>query len=246
MTPKGTMPPRNLKKFLFDVHNFDERDDDDAENEEDSLPPPPPTFSQEELEAARIAAYDKGKSDGLAEALNSFEMQIADTLAIIRDNFSILFDAEGSRNRLFEKEAVQLSSALFARAFPFVNETYGMEGVKQAIANVLETVREQPELVIDVPPAYAEAVQSHIDGLLRLQDGPRCTVRANDSLLAGQCKIVWNNGSAIRNPAALAEQIQARIEHLLADKAKLADNDKAEALPPSGTSQTGTENGETE
>lgn len=245
MTPKGTTPPRNLKKFLFDVHNFDEREEGDADQEEEHLPPPPPSFSQEELEAARIAAYEQGKSDGLAEALNSFEMQVTDTLAIIRDNFSILFDAEERRNRIFEKETVQLCQALFTRAFPFMTEKFGMEDVKQAVTGILETVREQKELVIDVPPAYAETIQRHVDGLLHLQDGPRCTVRANDALQDGQCRIAWNNGSAIRNPIALAEQIQARIEHLLAEKAKLADNNKAEAQPPSGPEAPGTDdNGE--
>lgn len=243
MTPKGPMPPHNMKKFMFDVHNFDEREEDVLEEEEEILPPPPPSFSEEELEEARQAAYNQGKSDGLAEALNSFEMQVTDTLAIIRDHFSILFDAEDRRNRVFEKEAVQLSQAIFARSFPYMNEQFGMENVKQAIANILETVREQPELVIDVPPAYVETIQTHIDGLLRLQDGPRCTVRANDTLAQGQCRIVWNNGSAIRNPDALAEQIHARIEHLLADKAKLADNESAEAQPPSGPAESGIESG---
>lgn len=245
MTPKGTTPPRNLRKFMFDVHNFDEREEDDADFEEEAPPPPPPSFSQEELEAARIAAYEQGKSDGLAEALNSFEMQVTDTLAIIRDNFSILFDAEDRRNRIFEKEAVELCQAVFAKAFPVMNEQFGMDGVKQAVSHILETVREQPEVVIDVPPAYVERVQAHIDGLLHLADGPRCTIRANAALQDGECRMAWTNGSAIRNPAALAEQIQERIEHLLADKVKLADNDKADAHLPSRPEAAGTDdNGE--
>lgn len=246
MSSKGTMPPRDMKKFMFDVHNFDEREDEDVETIVEAAPPPPPTFSQDELEAARIAAYEQGKRDGLAEALNSFEMQIADTLGIIRDHFSILFDAEDRRIRTFEKEAVQLAYTVFAKTFPALNEKHGMEEVKQAMASILETVREQPELVIDVPPAYISAIQHHVDGLLRLQDGPRCTIRANDSLLAGQCKMAWVNGSAVRNPTALVQQIQDQIEHLLADKAKLNDNDYAASLPPSGMTKPEIENGEPE
>lgn len=246
MSSKGTMPPRDMKKFMFDVHNFDEREDDDGESIVEAAPPPPPTFSQEELEAARLTAYEQGKRDGLAEALNSFEMQIADTLGIIREHFSILFDAEDRRIRTFEKEAVQLSYSIFAKTFPAMNEKQGMDEVKQAVTSILETVREQPELVIDVPAAYVSNIQHHVDGLLRLQDGPRCTIRANDALLAGQCKIAWVNGSAIRNPPALIQQIQTQIEHLLADKAILTDNDNAASLPPSGITTSGIENGEPE
>lgn len=247
MKPKHPQQPRDLRKFLFDVHNFDEPEEDDiVEEEEEDLPPPPPSFSEEELEAARIAAYDKGKADGMAEALNSIEMQIAETLGIIRENFNIIFDAEDRRNHIFEKEAVQLSSALITHVFPILNEAYGLEGVKKTITDALDIMREQPELVIDAPPAYAEAIQLHLDGILRIEDTIRCTVRGNDTLETGECRITWHNGMAIRDPKALIKEIQEKIEHLLADRAKLTDNETADAPPPSGNTESGIENGDSE
>ena len=230
MNQQDTRHPRNMKKFLFDVHNFDgNKDKDDLVEVE----PPPPVFTQEELAAAKQDAYAKGKKEGLAEALNSFEQQVTETLAVIRDNFSILFDAEDRRSRVFEKESVQLAYTIFTKAFPALNEKHGMGEVRSAIADILETVREQPEIIIDVPPAYADVIQRHIDGLLKQEGGPHCTIRANENLGAGQCKLAWPNGSATRNPGQLTEQIRAQIEHLLADKAILTDNETADPVIPS-------------
>ncbi|MGZ9109361.1 MAG: flagellar protein FlbE [Micavibrio sp.] len=231
MNQQDTRHPRNMKKFLFDVHNFDgNKDKDDLVEVE----PPPPVFSQEELAAAKKEAFAAGKKEGLTEALNSFEQQVTETLAVIRDNFSILFDAEDRRSRVFEKESVQLAYTVFIKAFPALNEKYGMEEVRSTVSNILETVREQPEIVIDVPPAYTDVIQRHIDGLLRQDNGPRCIIRGNDNLGAGQCKLAWVNGTATRNPGQLTEQMRTQIEHLLADKAVLTDNDMADPIIPSG------------
>ncbi len=232
MSNQGTLPPRNMKKFLFDVHNFDGNNDKDSDEELVEVEPPPPVFSMDELNAAKAAAYEQGKQDGIREALTRIEQQTADVLSVIRDHFAILFDAEDRRSRTFEKESVQLGYTIFAKAFPALNRRFGMEEVKTAIIDILETAREQPEIIIDVPPDYVSAIQHHIDGLFRQEGGPRCTVRGNDALGPGQCKMAWVNGSAMRNGTHLADQIRVQIEHVLADKAILADNeDSSDVLP---------------
>jgi flagellar assembly protein FliH len=233
MSNQGTVPPRNMKKFLFDVHNFDGNDDEETEEVPVEVEPPPPAFSLDELNAAKAAAYEQGKQDGLREALTRIEQHTADVLSAIRDHFAILFDAEDRRSRTFEKESVQLSHTIFAKAFPALNRRFGMDDVKVAITNILETMREQPEILIDVPPDYVTAIQHHIDGLFRQEGGPRCTIRGNDALGPGQCKMAWVNGSAMRNGTQLADQIREQIEHVLADKANLTDNGESSDAQPS-------------
>jgi flagellar assembly protein FliH len=213
---QDTLTPRRTKKFLFDAHNFDVPDD--------GAEPPPPMFTQEELAAAKQDSYTRGKQDGIAEAHGSFEKQTADLLAAIRDHFSILFDEEERRARAFEKESIQLAYTIFSKAFPALNERFGLEEVKTAVRNVLETVHEQPEIIVEVPPAYQNIIQKHIESLLRQDGGPRCTIRINDNLIAGQCRMAWTNGQAMRNGPHLAEQMRQQIEQVLADKANLADN----------------------
>lgn len=225
MSKRESTTDQQRKKFLFDVHNFDEPEVDGPEEE-----PPPPVYSVEELASAKRDSYAQGRHDGNAEAQASFEKQIADTLAVIRDNFSILFDAEERRSRTFEKEAVQLAYTIFAKAFPALNEQYGLEDVKATIKNVLETVREQPEVIIEVPQAHVETIQKHVDTLLRMDGGPRCIIRANDRLGAGECRMAWVNGSAARNAPGLSDQIRVKIEQVLAENAILPDNEQDQDL----------------
>jgi flagellar assembly protein FliH len=210
------------KKFFFDVHNFDENEKADEVVED--LPPPPPTFSEQELASAKEESLTQGRKEGYAEAQDSIQKQVLDTLNIIRNHFNILFEEEERRARIFEKEAVQLAATIFARAFPALNERHGMEEVKAAMQNILETVREMPEILIDVPPAYVEAIQTHVNSLLRQDGGPRCIVRGSDSLGPGQCRMAWVNGTAARNGPALAEQIREQIAVVLADEPILTDN----------------------
>jgi flagellar assembly protein FliH len=99
-----------------------------------------------------------------------------------------------------------------------------MAEVRTVIEKVLETVREMPEILIDVPPPYVEAIQTHVNSLLRQDGGPRCVVRGSDSLSAGQCRMAWANGTAARNGHTLAEQIRDQIALVLADDPILKDN----------------------
>lgn len=221
-------PHPQTKKFLFDVHNFDENAKKD---EEENAPPPPPTFSLEELAAAKDQSYQKGKADGIAEAQGSFEKQVADTLTIIRNHFNILFDEEERRGLVFEKEAVQLACTIFAKAFPALNEQHGLDEVRAVLGKVLETVREQPEILVEVPAAYAETIQNHMNGLLRQEGGPRCIVRGSDNLGPGQCRMSWVNGTAARNGPLLAEKIAAQIAQVLADRPILTDNEQRTPNP---------------
>ena len=234
MNRREKTTPNSTKKFLFDVHNFDEGEKED----EVEAPPPPPVFSQEELAAAKNEAYQQGKKDGFGEAQASFEKQVLDLLGTIRTNFNVLFDEEERRGRSFEKETVQLAYTIFAKAFPALNERFGLDEVRSVLQKVLETVREQPEIMIEVPSAYAEAIQRHIDGILRHDSSPHCIVRGSDVLSAGQCRMAWQNGTAIRNGARLANRIREQIEQVLADKAILTDNE------PDTPSPAATQNGD--
>ena len=223
MSDKNTASPKDVRKFLFDRNKFDAAEEEEVLAPDE--PPPPPTFSEEELAKATRAAMEQGHKDGINETLGSIEKDVSMTLNSIRDHFDLLFRAEAMRYNTFEEEAVQLAHAIFKRCFPSLNEQAGLNDVKIMIENVLETVRDMPEIVIEVPESYVDAIRQHIDSILRDSgQGARCTVRSHPSLAAGQCRMGWANGTAVRDPQHLAEQISAQIEQVLADRANLTDN----------------------
>ena len=223
---QNTLPPKYQKKFLFDANNFDI-------DERDIIPDR--VYTQAEFDGAKQESYAQGNAAGHAEAQSSFEKQTADLMMAIRDHFTILFDEEDRRARMFEKEAAQLAYTIFASAFPALNAKFGLLEVKTAIQHVLETVREQPEIIVEVPQAYVSVIQGHIDHLLRRDGGPRAVVRASEHLGAGQSRMMWSNGHAMRNGPQLAERIRLQVEQMLADKAILADNgEETNAAQPPG------------
>ena len=224
MSDNDTLPPKAVQKFMFDRNKFDADEPNDVA-EEENAPPPPPTFDQEELLKARKDAYEEGRKEGTKEALGRIEKDISTTLDTIRDHFDLLFRAEALRYNTFEEEAVQLAHAIFKHCFPSLNEQNGLNDVKTMIENVLETVRDMPEVVIELPESYVDPIKTHIDTILRDKGlGARCTVRSHPSLNAGQCRMGWANGTAVRDPQHLAEKIATQIEQVLADRANLTDN----------------------
>jgi len=211
------------RKFFFDQNDFN----DDFVPEPEV--PPPPVFSEQELEAARKESYQQGKNDGLAEAAASREKKIADLLQKVTQNFSMLFSAEQERARQYEAEAVYLGRTIFNRLFPALNEKHGLEEVQRAVSLVLEKQSSQAEIIIDVPPDYVDPIQKLVDKAAAAGAmAGVCRVREDKALRSGDCRLRWNDGGASRDPAALADEIERIIEHILADRSRLRDNEEVE------------------
>src|SRR3569833_917135 len=114
MAEQNTAPP--MRKFLFDVNNFDIRTEEEA-----------PVFSGDQIEAARREAYEQGKRDGLTEAKGLREKHVAVLLGVIKQNFTALFAAENTRSGQYEAETLFLCRAVFNRLFPGLNERHGLD-----------------------------------------------------------------------------------------------------------------------
>lgn len=217
---------RNAKKFLFDIHDFD---DDRKEEEVEDLPPPPPTFSEDELAQAKHESFTAGREAGVTESDAKRSKHVAAVLDSINQNFSTLFTAESEREDRYEAEALMLAQTIFARLFPGMNEKNGLEEVRRVILNVLETARGRPQIIIEVPQDYVEDIEKSLEMLAsNLGDKGNWTVRAGTGLGPGDCRLQWNDGGAHRNIGGLAEQIEAELQQMLADRPGLRDNGETE------------------
>lgn len=224
MPKEDTLPKtkKTSKKFLFDQYNFDEGPVSlEPEPEEE----PPPSFSEDELAKAKQTSFDQGKKTGLQESENSREKYVADLLAKIETHFSTLFDQEQQRNNLYEAEVLQLCRILFERAFPMLNESHGLDEVVQTVESVLKRQAEQPEIIIEVCADYVVHIEKHLENLKQSEGlSGAYTVKANDTLGPGDCRMAWKDGGAQRNAANLSEQILQHLKEILADKPILHNN----------------------
>lgn len=212
---------RKAEKFLFDVNRFDDEYIEEVEEEE----PPPPVFSEDELAAAKEAAFAQGKQQGLNEANASRETHISGVLDKIAKEFETLYAAEQLRAAQYEAESVSLCYVVFKKLFPILNEKHGLDEIMAIIKNVLESQRAQQEIIIDVHTDDVESIEKRLEPLgQELQNNCKISVRASETLGPGDCKMSWNDGGASRNVSNLSEEIQRKLEHMLADKPSLQDN----------------------
>ena len=219
---------RPARKFMFDVKDFDEKDAPEVPDE--PPPPPPPTFSEAELERARRDSLAKGREEAAAEAEASRERRVADLLQTISREFSTLFAAEDLRNAQYEAESVRLTLATLQRLFPAMNQKYGLSEIQRVIQEVLESQREQATIKIEVEPDYVETIRDHVKRVLKQANiSGNCEVTGNQALGPGDCRMSWENGGALRESTAVAEDIERHMQVILAERPRLRDNKRSES-----------------
>lgn len=224
--PLQTKP---AKKFLFDLNDFDDRRKE--EEPEEPPPPPPPVFSEEELERTRREAHQQGRREASIEAEASREKKIADLLQAISREFSTLFAAEDLRNAQYEAESVRLALAAIEKLLPAMTQKYGLAEIQRTISEVLENQREQAVIKLEVNPDYVESIHDYVQRLMKQGNMPGlCQVSGNQALGVGDCRLSWEQGGAIRDSQAIAEDIQRHMQVILAERPRLRDNRRSE--PP--------------
>ena len=234
-------------KFYFNVHNFDDEVIDEEEVQEEEPPPPPPTFSEAELDQAKQEAFAKGKAEGVTEEKASRSQAISKTLEKIAYKTETLFAQEAMREKLYEREAVALSLAIFEKLFPVFRERFGFDEFKHQLESILKSQEGQNSIRIKVSAGYADEVQALLDKLGEKNQGMSFKAETDENLAEGDVVLSWEDGGAIRKTQDIAEQIRANLQELLAgldtnrhdtkevDSPEDATNASAPALPTSGT-----------
>lgn len=225
------------EKFLFNLHIFDADAPapDDAEQETE---PPPVVYSEAELEAAKAKAFAEGHKKGVEEETASRTRYLAGVMAEIARETTALFAQEHLREKLYEREAVDLAMKIFEKLFPAFTESYGFEELKAFIAAVLEQHGGRKKISVHVEPDLADGVEKFMEPLSLRYAGLRFAVVPDEGLAPGSCKVRWEDGGAVRDSRAIAVE----IHHLLQDALAAGDtkgHDDREA--PAQEAKGGTE-----
>ena len=192
----------------FGRNIFDEPSIDEEELEE-NLPPPPPMFSESELAAAKEAAFEQGRQQGIAESKESRDQIVAKFMGFIAQNLQTLFESEKQREQTYETEAINLSHAIFQQLFPYYSENHGFDELINAIRDVLHKAEGQSNITIEVHPDLTEGVREHINNSSGLEaTSPRIEIKDNPSLSHESCSVSWDNGGAIHNSTAIATAVK--------------------------------------
>lgn len=225
----------NNQKFFFDRNSFDEEE----EVQEEEIPPPP-TFSELEMEKAKEEAFKQGKELAAKEHKESREQFIAEQLAVIAGNFSMLQEQEKDRNALCEREAINLIRAILEKLCPAVNEKYGFDEMMAVIEQTLHTIKDKSKILIEVPEGCGSEIENRLSTINSFQtENLVIEVKENSAISIGSCSMKWQDGGALRNTGLITSKI-----HEVIDTQFITSNNEAEKNETGDSESEFTEDGE--
>ena len=209
-------PPHN-EKFLFDVNNFDGSSNFDPDD------PTAAIYSENDLEAARKAAFAEGHAKGLADGQASRDQQIVALTEKLSTQIKTLINAERAREARFEQELITLARTIATQSFPILNEHFGLPQIVDTIAKILGGLGEGSVVVVEVAPLDQEELVARLRPLLARHPGD-VTIMAQSDLEAGNFRLKWQDGGAIRDTNKLAQQLIDALGRALAEDAQKAQD----------------------
>lgn len=223
------MNDHNIKKYLFDLNNFDEPHD--HEEEEEVPPPPTVTLLEEEYEATLKSTYEEGFKAGVtqgnAETLESIEQKVMLDIKALLGQIDVFAQAEAERNRVFEVEAVRMQVSLLNKLYPLIEKKYGEQQLTDFVLSKLSTLPEgKNNIEIAVHSDRLETIKQKIEEMVAQRDAPNLMLsfKASNNMAETEIEIRWDNGGAKRFFERTKEQIEKNIANILAGKENLALN----------------------
>lgn len=213
------------KKYFFNENIFDDGHTDE---------PPLPSFSEQQLAEAKQKSTSEGRQQGLKEAETSQLKLTAQILDQINKQLTALTAAEAQREKIFEQETLALCLLIFERLFPVYNKTAGFEELKQSISDIIKQQEGQNQVAVMVTPDVVGAIETHLNSLKESGFEIKFTVKGDETLAPGACRLAWSEGGALRNPQMVADEIRSSIEQVLAKKGLKGHDKDQPGVPPAG------------
>lgn len=202
----------DIKKFLFDLNDFDE---EAIAKELEEQEPELPSFSEEELEAAKAESYQKGRLAGIDEERQSILQKTHDLLTTLPAAFNDILSREQTRTEQFTDDAIAMTLDALEKSFPSIYDATHLTELKNALKEHITQNLRHGKLVIFVENEIAEDIEQHISSLQLEKAEHQIQVRPSSDLPKGHAKIEWEHGGALWSPLEIQEIIlQTFTEHL--------------------------------
>lgn len=207
------------KKFLFDLNNFDTYFE-----EEQKKKPVEPTFSLQDMEDARNAAFAKGKTEGAQIAKDSIEQRTEILVQSLISTISALEQKESTRNQKFEQDALVLAYKTLQTLIPALEDSIAIEDVKRFLSEFFLSAIPTSGFTLTVHSDMQDAITPHAQKL-----SSTISIETDDTLPPSSARIDWTQGHATWKPQIVTEKILSLISAHIDDPNAL----KAESLDES-------------
>lgn len=202
----------SARKFMFDL-SFDGPQDAPV------VAPKPvePQFSPAELELARKKAFAEGQAAAQAAARAAAEKTIADGLQRLAAQTSQLLQIQEEAAQRATRSAIATAIAVLRKLHPELARRKGLVEIESVLAQSLETMREEPRILVRVHDSLLDPLRERLDGVMAASGyGGRIVIIADDGLAAGDCRVEWADGGVERDTARLWREIDIALERVSA------------------------------
>lgn len=195
---------------------------EDIQVDEALLAPLAPTFSEADIESARLTGRKTGFSEGfeagtaqakkdadlLTHEANSYITKMGDAIAGAQKNYQDILTREGA-------DLADLILMIAKKVAGDALDQRSAETITQLVNRCLPVLFSKPRVIVDLNPSAFERVIERIETTLQAQgyEG-EIQFRANPNLGVHDVTLDWGSGVASRNTAALWEEISALIERI--------------------------------
>jgi len=197
-----------VKKFLFDL-DFDAQATASEQPEE-------PGFSQEELEAARQAAYAEGEAAGRAAARHEAEATIAALLEQAAGQLQTLAARTQTLHRGMEHSAAQIGHAVGTSLARRLMAAHPLAEIEAMLRECMSELREEPRLVVRTHESQVDNIREPMDRLKASAGfGGDIVIIADDALTPDSCRLEWADGGAELNADDIRRAVDEAVERFL-------------------------------
>lgn len=173
----------------------------------------PKRITPQDVDAACAAAYERGKSDAVAQA----ERQAAAALQTLADVASAVLARLDAESVAMREQAARIALMAAHKIAGAALEAFGVERAAAAVEQAMDSLRHGPRLVVKLAPETAEALKPRIAAMCETHAyGGAVLVRSEPGLAPGVVVIDWSDGVLTLDPAETAERINALVDAALA------------------------------
>lgn len=182
-------------------------------------PPPPPTFSESDLEAARLAGKKEGYAEGFAAGKQDAARE-ADTKTLNADSailqlVDMMIDASHRYKALLQNESSYLGQLTLSVARKVAAEAIDARGeqvIMAVIERCLPVIFSKPRLIIEVNPEVFERTLERVESFLRESSFEgEIQFKANPEMGMSDVRLDWGSGQVNHSAATLWEEIDTLI-----------------------------------
>ncbi|MCR9220802.1 MAG: hypothetical protein NXI21_11290 [Alphaproteobacteria bacterium] len=184
--------------------------------------PPPPAYSEEELEAARTAAYEEGRREGLEagrkEVLEDVEAHLADALDALAAQIGPLAARQKEANERAGALSAKIARDIFERLMPAYAARYGDEEVVRLVTESLASLQDVGKLTVRAPERLAEPLRGRLEEVVRNAgfEG-KLSIVGDPDMGPSDAAVDWGSGGAERRYADIWAAIEGAVNRAVAD-----------------------------